>query len=156
MQTYAKWYWCAICRPTWCGQPELCSYLLTQNRHSLWLVTHKTALQWYERLAGSSFTKLIGQQQLSEWFLHLPERRCFISTKNQRFLRKIQKPAAELIKAYICQFSSTLLKSISWDSPFKQSSGQHTLARQKIYIKISAVAWLHLLVSTLFSCKFSN
>jgi hypothetical protein len=29
------------------------------------LVTHKTALHWYERLAGSSVTKLIGQQQLS-------------------------------------------------------------------------------------------
>jgi hypothetical protein len=29
------------------------------------LVTHKTALQWYERLAGSSGTKIIGQQQRS-------------------------------------------------------------------------------------------
>jgi hypothetical protein len=29
------------------------------------------------------------------------------------------KPAAALIKANICQFLSTLLKSISWDSPFK-------------------------------------
>jgi hypothetical protein len=29
------------------------------------LVTHKTALQWYGRLAGSSDTKLIGQLQLS-------------------------------------------------------------------------------------------
>jgi hypothetical protein len=29
------------------------------------LVSHKTGLHWYERLAGSSVTKLIGQQQLS-------------------------------------------------------------------------------------------
>ncbi len=35
---------------------------------ALWLVNHKTALHWYERLAGSSATKLIGQQQLSAWF----------------------------------------------------------------------------------------
>jgi len=42
----------------------------------------------------------------------------FISTKNQRCIRKIQKPAAGLIKAKICQFSSTFSKSIPWDSPF--------------------------------------
>ena len=53
-------YWCANCRPTWCGRPELCAYWLTQNRRFLWLVTHKTALHWYERLARSSGTKIIG------------------------------------------------------------------------------------------------
>jgi hypothetical protein len=53
-------YWCSNCRPTWCGRPELCYYWLTQNRRCLWLVTHKTALHWYERHAGSSVTKLIG------------------------------------------------------------------------------------------------
>ena len=36
-------------------------------------------------------------------------RQCFISTKNQRSLRKIQKPAADLIKAKIRSFSSTFL-----------------------------------------------
>ncbi len=30
-----------------------------------WLPTHKRSLHWYERLAGSSVTKIIGQQQLS-------------------------------------------------------------------------------------------
>ncbi len=44
---------------------------------------HKTdsASDWLliERLAGSSVTKLIGQQQLSALYLHLPGRRCFIS-----------------------------------------------------------------------------
>jgi hypothetical protein len=43
----------------------------------------------------------------------------FISTKNQSSLRKIEKPAAALIKAKICPFSTTFLKSISQDSPFK-------------------------------------
>ncbi len=43
----------------------------------------------------------------------------FISTKNQSSLRKIKKPAGALIKAKICPFSTTFLKSISWDSPFK-------------------------------------
>jgi hypothetical protein len=37
----------------------------------------------------------------------------FYSTKNQRSLRKIQKPAAALNKARICPFSSTFFKSIS-------------------------------------------
>jgi hypothetical protein len=37
----------------------------------------------------------------------------FISAKKQRYLRKIEKPAAALIKANIYQFSSTLSKSIS-------------------------------------------
>ncbi len=43
-----------------CWRSELCSYWFTQNRHCLWLVAHKTALHWYERLAGSPVTKLIG------------------------------------------------------------------------------------------------
>ncbi len=60
-------YWCANCRPTWCGRPELCAYWLTQNRRFLWMVIHKTSLHWYEMLAGSSVTKLIGQQ-LTGWF----------------------------------------------------------------------------------------
>ncbi len=81
-------YWCANCRPTWCGWPELCSYWLTQNRLYVWLVAHNISLHCYERLAGSPVTKLIRIHKLSSWFLHLPERRCFISTKNQRCLRK--------------------------------------------------------------------
>ncbi len=62
-------YWCANCRPTWCEQSELCSYWLTQNRRCLWLIAHKTALNWYERLAGRSVTKLIGHvHKLLVWF----------------------------------------------------------------------------------------
>ncbi len=57
----------------------------------------------------------IGRNDLPE----VPERGCFISTKNQRCLRKIQKPVAALVKAYICQFLAILSKSISWDSTFK-------------------------------------
>ena len=53
-------YWCANCRPTWCGRSDLCSYWLTQKRRCLWLVAHKTALHWYGRLAGRPVTKLIG------------------------------------------------------------------------------------------------
>ncbi len=79
------------------------------------------------RLSGSSDTKLIGQHKISACFQHLPERRCFISTKNQRSLRKIQKPASALIKAKIHKFSSTFSKSISEDSPFN--------------IRISAKKW---------------
>ncbi len=45
--------------------------------------------------------------------------RCFISTENQRCLRRIQKPAAALVKAYIYQVLTILSKSISCDSPFK-------------------------------------
>jgi hypothetical protein len=45
---------------------------------------------------------------------------CFISTKNQRCLRKIQKPAATLMKTNIRQFLAILSKSISCDSPFKE------------------------------------
>ncbi len=73
------------------------------------------------RLAGSSGTKLIGEHKISAWFQHLPGNWCFLSIKNQRSLRKIQTPAAALNKAKICPFSSTFLKSISWDSPFKNS-----------------------------------
>jgi hypothetical protein len=40
-------------------------------------------------------------------------KKMLISIKNQRGLRKIQKPDAALRKANICQFLSTLLKSIS-------------------------------------------
>jgi hypothetical protein len=40
--------------------------LLAYTKKTLPLIgTHKTALHWYERLAGSSATKLIGEQQLS-------------------------------------------------------------------------------------------
>ncbi len=113
-------YWCANCRPTWCRWPELCPYWLTQIKCCLWLVTHKMALHWYERLAGSSGTKLIGEHRLAAWFWHLLGNWCFISTKNQSSLQKIQKPAAALIKTKICPFSTKFLKSISWDSPFKQ------------------------------------
>ncbi len=77
------------------------------------------ALHWHDRLARSSGTKLIGKQQLTAWFQHLSERGCFISTKNQRCLRKIQKPDAALIKANIRQFLSILSKSIS--CPFKDN-----------------------------------
>jgi hypothetical protein len=45
----------------------------------------------FGRLAGSSDTKLIGQHTLSACFLHLPERRCFISTKNQEVPSKNSK-----------------------------------------------------------------
>ncbi len=86
------------------------SIFLWKSRHHLFILG---------RLAGGSDTKLIGQHKLSAWFQHLPERRGFISTKNQRWVQKIQKPAAALIKAKICHFSSTFLKSISWDSPFQ-------------------------------------
>jgi hypothetical protein len=73
------------------------------------------------RLAGSSGTKLIGEHKLLAWFQHLPGNWCFISIKNKRSLRKIQKPAAAHNKAKICPFSSTFLKSISWDSPFNMN-----------------------------------
>jgi hypothetical protein len=86
------------------------SIFLWKSRHHLFILG---------RLAGGSDTKLIGQHKLSAWFWHLPEGRGFISTENQKWVRKIQKPAAALIKAKICHFSSTFLKSISWDSPFK-------------------------------------
>ncbi len=46
----------------------------------------------------------------------------FYSTKNQRCLRKIQKPAAALMKANIRQFLAILSKSISCNSPFKYTS----------------------------------
>ncbi len=127
------------------GQPELCSYWLTQNRHSLWLVIHKTALQWYERLAGSSVTKLIGQQQLSAWFLHLPERRCFISTKNQRFLRKIQNQPRHLLRPTSvnfrqhCQNLSHETVPLSWRSVAQLFKSRSIMCLHKIITGLETI-----------------
>ena len=38
---------------------------------------------------------------------------------NKKIFKKIQKPAAFLSQAKFCKFLSKVLKSISWDSPFK-------------------------------------
>ncbi len=46
----------------------------------------------------------------------------------------MQKPAVALIKAKICPFSTTFLKSISWDSPFK--SREFTEKNIDIYINV--------------------
>jgi hypothetical protein len=46
--------------------------------------------------------------------------------KNQRSLQKIQKPAAALVEVKICPFSSTFLKSVSWDSLFKAGYTSHS------------------------------
>jgi hypothetical protein len=78
---------------------------ITQNRRCLWLVTQKTGLHWYERLARSSVTKLIGQQQLSAWFSRLPEERCFKSIKNQRCLWKIQNQPRPLFRPRSVNFT---------------------------------------------------
>jgi hypothetical protein len=50
--------------------------------------------------------------------------RMFISTKNQK------KPAAALVKAYICQFLAILSKSISCDSPFNKENYFQTISKK--------------------------
>ncbi len=105
-QQYAKWY-LPLCNNNLAAHQRKfeTSIFLWKSRHG-------------GRLAGSSVTMLIGEHKLPESFEHLPGNWCFTSTKNQRSLWKIQKPAAALVKAKICPFSSTFLKFISWDSPF--------------------------------------
>jgi hypothetical protein len=77
---------------------------------------------------------------------------------------KIQKPAAALVKAYICQFLAILSKSISCDSPFNiiQHNVSHFIKTTKIVTTnyLSFVLYLHvtfrlcILYFTLFnSCR---
>jgi hypothetical protein len=82
------------------------------NAASDWLLIKQHCIA-KKGLPGVQVTKLIGLHKLLALFWHLPERGCYISTKNQRCLQKIQKPAAALVKAKIIQFSSTFSKSIS-------------------------------------------
>jgi hypothetical protein len=49
-----------VCRFDVDGQSFAPIGLHKTDAASDWLVAHKTALHWYERLAGSSVTKLIG------------------------------------------------------------------------------------------------
>jgi hypothetical protein len=66
---------------------------------------------------SSSGTKIIRQQQC-DFSIYRREDVLF-QLKIRGASEKFKKPAAALVKAYICQFLAKLSKSISCDSPFK-------------------------------------